>query len=70
MIMQYWFNKYEKENFQEVHSHFGLPQKIRDRLFYPTFSAIYILHSEEKKELNFIHGRRSRDTFSPYIRQN
>jgi len=49
MIMQYWFNKYEKENFQEVHSHFGLPQKIRDRLFYPTFSAIYILHSEEKK---------------------
>ena len=49
IVTNYWFNKYEKEHFQEAHTHFDIPRKIENKMFYPLFSAVYILHNEEEK---------------------
>lgn len=49
IVTNYWFNKYEKGHFQEAHTHFDIPRKIENKLFYPLFSAVYILHNEEEK---------------------
>jgi hypothetical protein len=48
IIKNYWFNVYEKGDFQEMHQHRDLPSIIDGKRYDTTFSIIYILNSEEE----------------------
>ena len=48
-ITEYWFNVYEKGDFQEMHQHRGLPSIIDGKRYDTTFSIIYILNSDEEE---------------------
>ena len=48
-ITEYWFNVYEKGDFQEVHRHRGLPLSVDGKRYDNIFSIIYILNSDEEE---------------------
>ena len=49
VITDYWFNVYEKGDFQEMHRHCSLPSSIDGQRFDSIFSIIYILNSDEEE---------------------
>lgn len=53
LITQYWFNVYEKGDFQEMHQHNNLPKVIDGKRYDDIFSMIYILHDEESSPVIF-----------------
>ena len=53
LITQYWFNVYEKGDFQEMHQHNNLPRVIDGKRYDDIFSMIYILHEEESTPVLF-----------------
>ena len=48
VISEYWFNVYEKGDFQEMHNHRCLPMLKNGKRYDQTFSMVYILNSEEE----------------------
>ena len=44
-----WWNVYGEGDFQEEHNHIGSPTNLENDVFYPSFSAIYILHDENEE---------------------
>jgi hypothetical protein len=40
---------YGEGDFQEEHNHIGPPVNLENNVFYPSFSAIYILHDENEE---------------------
>jgi len=48
IVTEYWFNVYQKGDFQEMHNHTGVPEVKDGKRYDHTFSMIYILNSEEK----------------------
>ena len=46
IITHYWFNAYEKTNFQEIHHHNTKPFYFSNNIYTPSFSLVYILHDE------------------------
>jgi|TARA_B110000483_G_C17911553_1_gene433300 hypothetical protein len=48
-VTEYWFNVYEKGDFQEVHRHRGLPLSVDGKRYDNIFSIIYILNSDEEE---------------------
>ena len=48
IIKNYWFNLYEKGDFQEMHDHLALPEIINGKMYHDTLSVVYILNSEEE----------------------
>jgi len=48
-IQSYWYNKYDVNDFQEMHEHSAYPIKINDKLYHPSLSIIYILNDENEK---------------------
>ena len=62
LITQYWFNVYEKGDFQEMHNHNNLPKVIDGKRYDDIFSMIYILHDEESSPVIF----RMDDTEIPF----
>jgi predicted 2-oxoglutarate/Fe(II)-dependent dioxygenase YbiX len=53
LISHYWFNVYEKGDFQEMHNHNTIPRVINGKRFDDIFSMIYILHDEESSTVLF-----------------
>ena len=53
LITQYWFNVYEKGDFQEIHHHNTVPKVINGKRYDDIFSMIYILHEEESTPVLF-----------------
>lgn len=62
LITQYWFNVYEKGDFQEMHHHSTIPKLIDGKRYDDIFSMIYILHDEESSPVIF----RMDDTEIPF----
>ena len=52
-MTKYWFNRYEKGEYQELHNHGEIPHVINEKRFDATFSMIYILHEEEPNSILF-----------------
>jgi hypothetical protein len=48
IIKEAWFNYYDKNNFQEVHTHKAPSIILNNTIYKPSFSLIYILHDENK----------------------
>ena len=48
IINDYWFNVYEKGDFQEMHQHVALPYIMNGKTYHGTLSVVYILNSEEE----------------------
>ena len=48
-ITEYWFSVYEKGDFQEMHQHRTLPALKNGKMYYSTFSMVYILNSNEEE---------------------
>lgn len=53
IVSDYWFNMYEKDNFQEMHNHTNMPLVISGKRYDVMFSMIYILHDEESTPILF-----------------
>ncbi len=53
IVKDYWFNVYQKGDFQEMHSHQGLPEERSGKRYDNIFSVIYILHGEESSPVKF-----------------
>ena len=53
LITEYWFNVYEKGDFQEMHNHNTVPKVIDGKRCDDIFSVIYILHEEESTDVVF-----------------
>jgi predicted 2-oxoglutarate/Fe(II)-dependent dioxygenase YbiX len=53
LITQYWFNVYEKGDFQEMHQHNNVPEVTNGKRYDDIFSMIYILHDEESSPVIF-----------------
>lgn len=49
VIIEYWFNIYDKGDFQEMHEHITLPQTINGEEYHPSFSLIYIANDANEK---------------------
>ena len=49
LITDYWFNVYEKGDFQEMHRHRGVPLVVGEKRYDSTLSIIYILNSDEEE---------------------
>ena len=64
-ITEYWFNVYEKGDFQEMHNHNTVPKVIDGKRYDTTFSIIYILNSDE--EDNSTIFKLKWDTTIPYV---
>ncbi len=62
LITEYWFNVYEKGDFQEMHQHSNVPKVIDGKRYDDIFSMIYILHDEESSPVIF----RMDDTEIPF----
>jgi len=54
IIRNIWWNVYEEGDFKEGHKHNGEPLFHEDKLFYPSFSAVYILHDENETTDDFV----------------
>ena len=52
-ITEYWFNVYEKGDFQEMHNHNTVPKVVDGKRYDDIFSVIYILHEEESTPVLF-----------------
>ena len=48
-ITDYWFNVYEKGEFQEMHQHLALPIVTNGKRYDQTVSMVYILNSDEEE---------------------
>ena len=48
-VVSGWWNVYNKNEYQEEHSHHAPPTEINKKVFYPSLSMIYILHDENEK---------------------
>ena len=46
IITNCWFNSYEHNNFQEIHSHKDFPIYKNNNIYTSSFSLVYILHDE------------------------
>jgi hypothetical protein len=44
-----WWNVYDEGDFQEEHNHVAPSTSVENNVFYPSFSAIYILHDENEE---------------------
>ena len=53
VISEYWFNVYEKGDFQEMHNHRCLPLLKNGKRYDNIFSIVYILNSEEDNSTIF-----------------
>jgi len=53
VITDYWFNIYEKGDFQEMHNHNNVPKVMNGKRYDDIFSVIYILHEEEPTPVLF-----------------
>jgi hypothetical protein len=53
LITEYWFNVYEKGDFQEMHNHNTVPKVVDGKRYDDIFSVIYILHEEESTPVLF-----------------
>ena len=49
IIKNYWFNVYEKGDFQEMHQHLAFPFVKNGKMYQDTFSVVYILNSDEEE---------------------
>jgi hypothetical protein len=48
-ISDAWYTKYNKGGSFDLHNHYGKPTHLKNKLFYPSFSIIYILNDENQK---------------------
>ena len=64
IITEYWFNVYEKGNYQEMHTHRGLPVVKNGKRYDSTFSMVYILNSDEEENSTVF---KLTDTNTPYF---
>lgn len=48
IIQSYWYNVYEKGDFQEKHTHHAYPITRGGKVFHPSLSIIYILNDDNK----------------------
>jgi hypothetical protein len=53
IVTDYWFNMYEKGDFQEMHTHTHMPLVMDGKRYDTMFSLIYILHDEESSPILF-----------------
>ena len=49
IISEAWFNMYNKGDHQEMHDHINVPVKHNNRMYYTTYSIIYILKDESEQ---------------------
>jgi hypothetical protein len=49
IIKNYWFNIYEKGDYQEMHQHLAFPFVKNGKMYQDTFSVVYILNSDEEE---------------------
>jgi len=49
IITEYWFNVYEKGEYQEMHQHIGFPIETNGKRYDQTLSMVYILNSDEEE---------------------
>lgn len=66
IISGYWFNTYDKDDFQEYHNHVYDIMSQAESSTYPTLSGIYILNDENEK--SSIMFRTSNNEYTPFIR--
>ena len=64
LITEYWFNVYEKGNYQEMHHHQALPVVRNGKRYDHTFSMVYILNSDEEENSTVF---KLTDTNIPYF---
>jgi hypothetical protein len=64
IITEYWFNVYEKGNYQEMHHHQTLPVVMNGKRYDHTFSMVYILNSDEEENSTVF---KLTDTNIPYF---
>jgi len=50
IVTEYWFNVYQKGDFQEMHDHIGLPEVRNGKRYDNIISIVYILNIDEKEE--------------------
>ena len=53
IVTEYWFNVYQKGDFQEMHNHRCLPLLKNGKRYDNIFSIVYILNSEEDNSTIF-----------------
>jgi len=49
ILSEAWFNIYNKGDHQEMHDHISVPIKHNNRMYYTTYSLIYILKDESEE---------------------
>jgi predicted 2-oxoglutarate/Fe(II)-dependent dioxygenase YbiX len=65
IITEYWFNVYQKGDFQEMHNHQGLPEVRNGKRYDNIFSIVYILNSDDEEENSTVF--KLTDTNIPYF---
>ena len=43
-----WVNTYEEGEYQEIHNHNGIAKVVDGKIYYNSFSFIYLLHNESE----------------------
>lgn len=66
ILYQYWFNTYDKHDFQEYHNHIDNIGKYSNAGLYPTLSGIYILNDDNEK--SSIVFKTAYNEFKPFIK--
>lgn len=64
IVQTYWFNYYEKGDFQEAHSHRNVPIRINNKTYHPSFSMIYVINDENDESSTTFTG--FTDSFPPF----
>jgi len=48
VLQDIWYNTYDSGHYQEIHNHNGPAKSFRNKLYYNSFSFIYLLHNESE----------------------
>jgi hypothetical protein len=64
IITDYWFNVYEKGEYQEMHQHLAFPIVTNGKRYDQTLSMVYILNSDEEENSTVF---KLTDTNIPYF---
>jgi len=65
IVQTYWFNYYEKGDFQEAHNHRNASIRINDKTYHASFSVIYIINDENDESSTTFTA--FTDSFPPFL---
>jgi hypothetical protein len=67
ILTDFWYNIYDKSDFQEQHSHAGDMSIIKNKKYFPVFSGIYILHDNNVNSSVIFKQNEDLPPFRPFF---